>query len=67
MKFVLVINSKMPTTVGILEFIIRTDYINIGCGSEQENCSVCLCFEIFEDLIINFMLMSVEQFHLQLQ
>ena len=54
MNFVLVINSKMPTIVGILDFITRTD--DIGYGSEQENCLVCSCFDIFTDLIINFML-----------
>ena len=46
MAYVLVINSKMPTFVGILKLIIRTN--DIDCCSVQENCLICLHFAIYD-------------------
>ena len=45
-KFVLVINSKIPTIVGILEFMTRTN--GIFCRFEQVNGLICLFFNIKE-------------------
>ena len=42
--FVQVINFKMPRIVGILKFMTGTNDI-VYC-SEQENCLICLYFEI---------------------
>ena len=47
MKIVLVINFEMPTLVGILKFITRTNVIIYCC--ELENCLICLHFDIYED------------------
>ena len=40
MRVVLFIDFKMPTIVGILKFITRTN--DTICCSEQENCSIYL-------------------------
>ena len=50
MIFDQVINFKMPTIVGILKFITRTN--DNACHSEQEN-DLCL-YLIFMEIIIKF-------------
>ena len=47
MQFVLAINFKMPTLVGILKYMARTNDI-VSC-SEQENCLDCLYIESYKD------------------
>ena len=47
----MVINFEMPTILGILEFMTRTNVI--VCYSEQEYCFMCLFFDIYEEKIHN--------------
>ena len=47
MKFVLVINFKMPTLVGILKLMARTN--NIVCCSQLQNCLIFFFYNIYED------------------
>ena len=56
MKFVLVINVKMPTNVGILTFITRTR--DIYCCSELEITSFICILIVMK--IVKFMLKCIE-------